>query len=422
MSDPQKRLFRQEALERLSSPERLDLLMQVVSPKGWVALACLGSGILLVILWSVFGRLPVTVNAKAVLARPHEVVSLQATGGGRIRELSVRAGDRVKAGDVLATLDQPELSEQLSQQRTRLAELERQQAALGELQENFAEQNLRAIAQQRENLLQLIREAKALDPVLAQRLAENRRLNQLRAVPVDAALAAEQAFLQNRNRVAELEAQLKELEGRKTSVAQQRLEAETLRENQLREIRASAALLQLQLAQQSRVVSPREGRILELTAAVGDVIAPGARIASLARGSEDGALMGVAYFPVSDGKKVRPGMRLQLTPDTVKRERFGGITGRVVSVSSFPVTEQALMNTLGNPELARAFASAGPMIEVLAELDADPNSPSGFTWSSSRGPSLAVTSGTTGAARVTVEEVPPIVLAFAILRSSSGLY
>ena len=31
-------LFRPRALERLSSPERLDALMQVTSPKGWLAL------------------------------------------------------------------------------------------------------------------------------------------------------------------------------------------------------------------------------------------------------------------------------------------------------------------------------------------------------------------------------------------------
>ncbi|MBO9540116.1 NHLP bacteriocin system secretion protein [bacterium] len=422
MSSPQDRLFRKEALERLSSPERLDLLMQVVSPKGWVALACLGGGIVLLVLWSILGRLPVTVNAKGVIVRPHEVVSLQSTGGGRIRELRVKPGDTVKAGDVLAVVEQPELVEQLNQQRARLAELERQQAAIANLQASFADQTLRTIAQQRENVLQLIREAQSLDPVLSQRLAENRRLNQLHAVPVDAALAAEQAFLQNRNRIAELEAQLKELEGKKTSVAQQRLEAEVQRDHQLREMRASGAVLEVQLAQQGRVISQRAGRILEVAVAVGDVIGPGMRIASLARSEAEASLMGVTYFPVSDGKKVRPGMRLQLTPDTVKRERFGGIMGRVVSVSSFPVTEQGLVNTLGNAELARAFAGAGPLIEVVSELERDPANQSGFKWSSSHGPALAVTTGTTGAARVTVEEVPPIVLAFAILRSSSGLY
>ena len=36
-------IFRKVALERLSSPEQLDQLMQVTSPKGWLALAGLGA-------------------------------------------------------------------------------------------------------------------------------------------------------------------------------------------------------------------------------------------------------------------------------------------------------------------------------------------------------------------------------------------
>jgi hypothetical protein len=40
----QKRsIFRKESLERLSSAERLDQLMQVVSPRSWLPLVALGS-------------------------------------------------------------------------------------------------------------------------------------------------------------------------------------------------------------------------------------------------------------------------------------------------------------------------------------------------------------------------------------------
>ncbi len=37
----QKPIFRKAALERLSSPEQLDQLMQVTTPKGWLALIAL---------------------------------------------------------------------------------------------------------------------------------------------------------------------------------------------------------------------------------------------------------------------------------------------------------------------------------------------------------------------------------------------
>lgn len=36
-------IFRKESLERLSSPERLDQLMQVIAPMDWLALTVLSS-------------------------------------------------------------------------------------------------------------------------------------------------------------------------------------------------------------------------------------------------------------------------------------------------------------------------------------------------------------------------------------------
>ena len=38
-----KGLFRKSALEKLSSPERLDVMMQITSPAAWLALAALGA-------------------------------------------------------------------------------------------------------------------------------------------------------------------------------------------------------------------------------------------------------------------------------------------------------------------------------------------------------------------------------------------
>lgn len=54
-------LFRQELLERLSSPEQLDQLMQIVTPKRWIPLGTLGILVLAGLIWSIVGRIPITV-------------------------------------------------------------------------------------------------------------------------------------------------------------------------------------------------------------------------------------------------------------------------------------------------------------------------------------------------------------------------
>ena len=68
----QKSIFRQESLERLSSPEQLDQLMHVVNPKSWLPLASLGVLVLLAFLWSIFGRIPITTAGRGVLVYPSD--------------------------------------------------------------------------------------------------------------------------------------------------------------------------------------------------------------------------------------------------------------------------------------------------------------------------------------------------------------
>ena len=68
--DSKSSIFRKESLERLSSPEQLDQLMQVVNAKSWMPLATLGSLIMLAVIWSVFGRIPITATGEGALVYP----------------------------------------------------------------------------------------------------------------------------------------------------------------------------------------------------------------------------------------------------------------------------------------------------------------------------------------------------------------
>lgn len=69
-NDSQDSIFRKESLERLSSPEQLDQLMQIVNPRSWLSLTALGSLVMLAIAWSIFGRIPVTASGKGILVHP----------------------------------------------------------------------------------------------------------------------------------------------------------------------------------------------------------------------------------------------------------------------------------------------------------------------------------------------------------------
>jgi hypothetical protein len=68
-----RRIFRPAALERMSSPEQLDRLMPVTSPRGWVALSALGIIFLATFLWALFGTVYTTAEGQGILIRPQGV-------------------------------------------------------------------------------------------------------------------------------------------------------------------------------------------------------------------------------------------------------------------------------------------------------------------------------------------------------------
>jgi hypothetical protein len=88
MTRPEK-LFRQVSLERLSSPEQLDVMVQVVTPRLWLLLLPLLALLLAVLTWAVWGRVAATTSGRALLVdgaggRLEAVVCLPAGAVSRV--------------------------------------------------------------------------------------------------------------------------------------------------------------------------------------------------------------------------------------------------------------------------------------------------------------------------------------------------
>lgn len=478
MQQRQNNLFRKEALEKVASPERLDQLVQVVSPKRWFSLFALGSLVAAGCAWSLFGRIPIIVKGRGVLIYPSKVVTVQAANPGRILTLNVQEGDEVKKGQVLATIDQSELRKQLQLSRDKLAQLQLQDQNAKEVQmqrstlEQAASQGQRqtlqqslqvvqsltpimrskelaAIKRDRQNLQQRLQALQELQPTLKQRWNERENLLKQGAVPKDVALQArqeyidsqaqinearsqlnqlevkeadaEREYLRNVNQVNELQAQLEALNSRQATQQEQDLTTTTNRTKEIQETERLIAQLELQLLQSSQIVSDYTGRVLEITAKPGQQLEPGIGIGTIATQESAAKLVNVAFLPVSEGKKIKPSSQVQITPSTVKREEFGGIEANVTNISAFPVTQQGAASLIGNPDILPGVMTQGPQIAVFTELQPDSSTFSGYQWSSSSGPQLKMTPGTTTEVRITVEERTPITFVLPILKSWTGL-
>ena len=116
-------VFRKVSLDRLASPEQLDQLMQVTTPRGWVALLALSILLLTAVVWGCVGRIPETVHGQGILVKSGGVLQVVPSAGGRVIDIAVSVGDLVSAGQIVARVAQPELTDQLNQALAKLADL-----------------------------------------------------------------------------------------------------------------------------------------------------------------------------------------------------------------------------------------------------------------------------------------------------------
>ena len=97
-------IYRKSSLEKLSSPEQLDRMIVVTSPTFWLAMAGAGAIILIALIWSIVGRLPVTVHGDGIYISSEGIGTVYSDAAGVINSIEVSVGDTVNEGDVIATL------------------------------------------------------------------------------------------------------------------------------------------------------------------------------------------------------------------------------------------------------------------------------------------------------------------------------
>jgi len=138
----------------------------------------------------------------------------------------------------------------------------------------------------------------------------------------------------------------------------------------------------------------------------GDVVDPGKALAIIAPiESNDKPIIAFVYVNPADGKRIRIGMQTQINPASFRPEEYGYMLGEVISVSELPATLEGMSRVLKNEQLARDLIKNGVPFEVRIELLTDKYNPSGFQWSSSRGPEAEINAGMLLNAKVIVKRM-----------------
>jgi HlyD family secretion protein len=411
------KVFRQAVLDRLASPEQLHTLMQVTDAKGWLAL--LGCALLLATAaaWGALGHIPTKVEASGILIHSGGLADIVAVGEGQVTALEVEVGDYVQKGQAIADVAQPELSEQIKGLKARLAELKANYLRAKQAGGQDVGLRLQASSQQKKSLQDAVSAAQTRTHELEARLDTQNKLYEKGLVTKETLEGTRQSLTASQLSAQSMQADMQRLMVDNFS-AQRANEVALMGETmQMQETERQIKLLEERFGQNSHVVSTHAGRVIEVRSMVGDVLAPGQPIISLELTGERGNLEALLYVDSRQGKVLRPGMEVQLVPSVVRKERHGVLLGKLRVVESFPSTRHGMMRVLHNDQLVDAFLSetAGTPIAVRAVLTLDKQTPSGYRWSSGKGPDLVLTSGTRCVAYVTTRTQRPIGLVFPAL-------
>jgi len=383
VSGPEK-LLRKAAIEKLSSPEQLDMAMRVTSPMGWVALTAIGVALVAGIVWSIVGRIPERVDAQGELLRGDRVGAVTAIANGRVKEILVGLGEEVERGQLVARLALPEIETQIQKVKADIVDLEARQVAQG--QETNA-----VIAGYQATLRQLY---------------EQRRDVQ---VLIEKGLKTRRDILQIDSQIASTQAQIAQARGGKDQ-----------RDLQVDDKQRELIRLEEQLAASSELRSPERGKVVQIQVAEGQPVQSGDSVLLV----EDDSLplRALVLVPEATAKRVDPGMEVRIAPSDVKSEDHGFMLGKITAISERAASPQELDRILNNQAKTQSYMEVKPYLAFAELIPIDsPTNVSGFKWTSADGPPKKITSGTLCAYQIIVDERRPISYVIPMVKKTLGV-
>lgn len=413
------RLFRQVSLERLSSPEQLDQMLQVTSPRGWAGLIAIFLLLGTALVWGFKGRVTSTAGGEGVIVRTGGVINVVTRGGGMVLNLNARVGDKIKANQVIATVAQPVLSEKARAIQEALAEATRERDHSLQILNDSTRLQVEALERRRANDELQVQELGDQANLTSEQITADEQLVTKGLITKQQALEVKQKLVKIQDQIATLKAEVKQLDAQKFSIESAPQREDTAMRDRISNLQRDLAAARKELSMAETVVSPYDGQVLELKVSSGSNVSMGQPILSIQ--PDEHSLELVAYVSSSSAKEINDGMEVQVSPTNIKREEYGFMKGEVAYVSDYPATPAALMRNFENEALATAMSSSGPVTEVRVALKGDSETPTGFKWSASKGPSTIITSGTICTVRIVTKQQQPISLVFPYIKKKLGV-
>ncbi len=418
-SGKQTGLFRSSALAKSASPDHLDQLVKIVPPLGWLMIWTIIGILAAALAWGFFGEIPDTVQGRGILLRGGRLESVTASGPGLISELLVKRGDFIEQGTAVAKVRQPTLIAQIANQQNTVDDLTNQLRQVQTSSEAQLASQTTFYTKQKNSVETSIADYQRQSESLNKVVAAQKTLLQEGLIPMTTLLQSQTQLDTTNLNILDAQNQLQQIE---TNLITAKASADQSIDSARLSLQQAVATLnnyKAQLSEDAQVYNQTAGRVVSIDVAIGTGVQAGTQVVVLEKTEEP--MAAVLFFTPGMGKSIQPGMTAQISPAMAPVDQYGYLVGRVTQVGDVPATEGSIMALLANTSVINFVSDDGPVLEVSVLADEDPNTPSGFRWSSSKGPSFQIPSGTTCEARVVVRQTRPIELVIPLLKKFFGV-
>lgn len=238
----------------------------------------------------------VLVETGIIKSQVGAVVKIGARATGKVVRMHVKVGDKVKAGQLIALIDDREILKSIDQQKAALQVAEN---TLTQIKLTYPER---------------IREAEANQTYARLVYEREKELNKREFTSKDSLEKAESQFLA-------ANANLKRLKDEHTT--QQKITEATIRE-----IRAQLEQQEIRLTY-TQIYSPISGIISDVTAQEGETIVAGLQVANLVTVLDPTRLEMWIYIDETDIGRAKPGQKCEYTVDTYPDRTFTGVIDKI---------------------------------------------------------------------------------------------
>ena len=354
----EQNLFRKAALDKLASPERLDVLMHVAAPRDaiakWTVLALVAA----VVLWGVFGSIPDRIPGQGQLQGGGGTQQIQSAGEGVLTSITVIETGNVTEGQLIATISGVGLEQATQAADARYKEAQRQA--------------MQVRATESGHIVGLESQRLTYESQLRDRQAEFARKEPL----------VKKGDLPGKD----LETIKSQMDGIRSAISEISVQI-TSRQSQITAAESAVrqALIELQQAQNTvanvtRVVSPTTGRVTRVYRQQGDRVSNGEVLVDVEIASKEQEMEIVAFVPATYGQRVKESDPVQVTVAGIRREDAGFLKGVVTFVSPALVPAERVAAITKEPK------QEGASYERQIAPVLDKSTISGYAWSTGKGP------------------------------------